>query len=155
MSAPLVPFSSAPHPMDRGFLTLVGALIFCAILAHRYWRAKIRLEDELAATKKDLGFHLGRYQRAWRAQHQPAALVDRASALVVEATPGWLALGLPAPGSAVHDGEEGALAAWAAIPAPGADGHARAALEMEVRSRGLRAQPLEAEGLGLVLVEPR
>ncbi len=159
MSAFLSPLPAsspaAAQGLDRGFLVVIGALIFCAILAHRYWRAKIRLEDELASTKKDLGFHLGRYQRAWRALRQPAALVDRASALVVEATPGWVALGLPAAGTAIHGGEEHVQAAWTAIPAPGPDGQPRGAVELRVRERELRAQPLEGEGLGLVLVEPR
>ncbi|HJU84219.1 MAG TPA: hypothetical protein VJ600_08405 [Holophagaceae bacterium] len=154
----LQPAAQAPAPahlQDRGFLVIVGALIFCAILAHRYWRAKIRLEDELVSVRKDLGFHLGRYQRAWRNLQQPAALADRASGLVIEATPGWVALGLPASGAPLHGGDEAVRSAWAAIPAPDADGRAGGARELVVAGRPLRAQPLEGEGLGLVLVEPR
>ena len=148
--------SAAPaHVQDRGFLVIVGALIFCAILAHRYWRAKIRLEDELVSVRKDLGFHLGRYQRAWRGLQLPAALADRATGLVVEATPGWAALGLPAAGATLPGGETEAKAAWAAIPAPDAEGRVAGAVDLNVAGRALRAQPLAGEALGLVLVEPR
>lgn len=113
---------AAGRPLDRGLLVLVLALIFAAILAHRFWRRTIRLEDELARTTQDLTFHLGRYRRAWRGLGAQAALAERGTGLVTEATPGWEAAGLPAKGEPIHRGEAGAQAAWSAIPAPTAEG---------------------------------
>ena len=144
----------ASRPFDRGLFVLVLALIFAAILAHRFWRRTIRLEDELAVTTKDLNFHLGRYRRAWRALALPAALAERGTGLVSEATPGWEAAGLPAKGSAIHRGETGAQAAWSAIPAPGSDGTVGAPITFELGGRRFKATPLAEEALGLVLVEP-
>ena len=144
----------AARPFDRGLFVLVLALIFAAVLAHRFWRRSIRLEDELATTKKDLNFHLGRYRRAWRGLAQPAALAERTTGFVTEATPGWEAKGFPAKGAAIHGGEAGAQAVWSAIPAPAADGTVAAPFIFEVRGRAFKATPLAEEALGLVLVEP-
>ena len=144
----------AARPFDRGLFVLVLALIFAAILAHRFWRKTVRLEDELAATKKDLSFHLGRYRRAWRVLGQQAALAERGTGLVSEATPGWEAAGLPAKGAAIHRGEAAAQAAWSALPAPGSDGTVGAPITFELGGRRFKATPLAEEALGLVLVEP-
>ena len=144
----------AARPFDRGLFVLVLALIFAAILAHRFWRRTIRLEDELATMKKDLTFHLGRYRRAWRGLGQRAALVERGTGLVTEATPGWEAAGLPAKGETIHRGEAAAQAAWSAIPAPTAEGVVGAPMAFELGGRLFKATPLADEALGLVLVEP-
>jgi len=144
----------AARPFDRGLFVLVLALIFAAILAHRFWRRSIRLEDELAAAKKDLAFHLGRYRRAWRALGQTAALVERGTGFVTEATPGWEAKGLPPKGAAIHGGDASAQAAWSSIPAPGADGSVGSPIVFELGGRAFKATPLPEEALGLVLVEP-
>lgn len=146
--------TSGGRPLDRGLLVLVLALIFAAILAHRFWRRTIRLEDELARTTQDLTFHLGRYRRAWRGLQAQAALAERGTGLVTEATPGWEAAGLPAKGELVHRGEAGAQAAWSAIPAPTAEGAPAPAFRFELGGRRLRATPLAEESLGLVLIEP-
>ena len=144
----------AARPFDRGLLVLVLALIFTAVVAHRFWRRCIRLEDELAVTKKDQAFHLGRYRRAWRGLAQPAALAERATGFVTEATPGWEAAGLPAKGAVLCGGDAGAQAAWAAIPAPAEDGRVAPPFAFELGGRRFKATPLAEESLGLVLVEP-
>ncbi len=153
-SFPLLLLDANARPFDRGLLVVVLALIFTAILAHRFWRKTIRLEDELASTKKDLAFHLGRYRRAWRTMRGAAALAERVTGLVTEATPGWEGAGLPAKGSVIHGNEAGAQAAWSAIPAPAADGTVGAAFTFVVGGRTFKATPLGEESLGLVLVEP-
>ena len=144
----------APRSVDGGLLVILAALLFAAILAHRYWRKSIRLEDELARTKMDLTFHLGRYRRAWRGLGQRAALVERGTGLVTEATPGWEAAGLPAKGEVLHRGEAAAGAVWSAIPAPTAEGAVGAPRTFELGGRPFKATPLAEEALGLVLVEP-
>ncbi|MBS1766705.1 MAG: hypothetical protein JST05_04780 [Acidobacteria bacterium] len=142
------------RPFDRGLFVIVVSLIFAAVLAHRFWRKGLRLEVELAEAKKDLSFHLGRYRRAWRALGQSAALAERATGFVTEATPGWEAAGLPPKGAAIHGGDAAAQAAWAAIPAPGGDGSVGAPVFFELGGRRLKATPLTDEALGVVLVEP-
>ena len=154
MSALILLLATDPRPLDRGLLAVLVALVFAAILAHRYWRKTIRLEDELGTTKKDLTFHYGRYRRAWRALQQTAALAERVTGLVTEATPGWEGAGLPAKGELIHRGEPAALGAWSAIPAPGADGSASPAFVFRLGDRSFKATPLAEESLGLVLVEP-
>lgn len=151
---PLLLLDAAARPFDRGLLVVVIALIFTAILAHRFWRKTIRLEDELETTRKDLTFHYGRYRRAWRTMRGAAALAERVTGLVTEATPGWEALGLPAKGAVIHGGEAEAQAAWSAIPAPATDGAVGAAFTFSVGGRTLKATPLAEESLGLLLVEP-
>lgn len=151
---PLLFLDAGARPFDRGLLVILLALIFAAILAHRFWRKTIRLEDELGTTKKDLTFHLGRYRRAWRTMRGPAALAERVTGLVTEATPGWEAAGLPVKGAVIHGGEPAAQSAWAAIPAPAADGAVGAAFTFMVGGRTLKATPLDEESLGLVLLEP-
>lgn len=150
----LLQTDTASRPFDRGLLVLIAALVFAAILAHRYWRRTIRLEDELETAKKDLTFHFGRYRRAWRGLDQPAALAERVTGLVTEATPGWEAAGFPAKGRMIHGGEEEAQTVWSAIPAPGADGSVSPAFSFRLGGRAFKATPLAEESLGLVLVEP-
>jgi hypothetical protein len=150
---PLI-LDAGSRPFDRGLLVLLAALVFAAILAHRFWRRTIRLEDELETTKKDLTFHYGRYRRAWRTLDQRAALAERVTGLVTEATPGWEAAGFPAKGRMIHDGEAAAQTAWSAVPAPGADGSVAPAFSFQVGGRAFKATPLAEESLGLVLVEP-
>ena len=145
---------TAARPMDRGLLVILVALVFTAILAHRFWRKTIRLEDELSTTTKDLTFHLGRYRRAWRTLQKPAAMAERMTGLVTEATPGWEAAGLPAKGQAIHGGEAAAQTTWSAIPAPGADGSVSTPFSFPLGGRVFRATPLGEESLGLILVEP-
>jgi hypothetical protein len=140
---------STGRPIDRGLVLVLLGLMLASILAHRYWRAKIRLEDELASTKKDLTFYLGRYRQAFRSLNLPAALLDRASGLIVEGTPGWRAAGLPANGEKL---DAGAMAALNTLPTAS-----------EVRSldpfpfshagQALTAEPLLEEGLGLILIQ--
>ncbi len=142
------------RPLDRGLLVILLALIFAAILAHRFWRKTIRLEDELARTKMDLTFHLGRYRRAWRTMSGEAALAERVTGLVTEATPGWEGAGFPAKGASIHGGEAEAQSRWSAIPAPTAEGSVGAAFTFSVGGRVLKATPLAEESLGLLLVEP-
>lgn len=144
----------AARPFDRGLFVIVVSLIFVAILAHRFWRKSLRLEVELAEAKKDLSFHLGRYRRAWRALGQSAALAERSTGFVTEATPGWEAAGFPAKGTAIHGGDAAAQAVWAAIPAPMADGSVAASFLFELHGTRFKATPLMEESLGLVLVEP-
>lgn len=151
---PLLVPDAASRPLDRGLLVVLAALVFAAILAHRFWRRTIRLEDELEAARKDLTFHLGRYRRAWRTLQQPGALAERGSGLVTEATPGWEAAGFPAKGQLIHHGEAAAQAAWSAIPAPAADGTVGPAFTFPLGGRTFKATPLGEESLGLVLVEP-
>ncbi|HET6331290.1 MAG TPA: hypothetical protein VFF76_10940 [Holophagaceae bacterium] len=151
---PLLLLDAESRPFDRGLLVLLAALVFTAILAHRYWRRTIRLEDELETAKKDLTFHYGRYRRAWRTLRKPAALAERVTGLVTEATPGWEAAGFPAKGQTIHRGEADALAAWSAIPAPGADGSVSPAFSLSLGGRAFTATPLAEESLGLLLIEP-
>ena len=151
---PLLLLDASSRPFDRGLLVILLALIFAAILAHRFWRKTIRLEDELATTKKDLTFHLGRYRRAWRTMQGPVALAERVTGLVTEATPGWERSGLPGKGAAIHGGEAEAQAAWSAIPAPTAEGGVGAPFSFTVHGHRLKATPLPEESLGLVLIEP-
>ena len=150
----LLQTDTASRPFDRGLLVLLVALLFAAILAHRFWRRTIRLEDELETTKKDLTFHYGRYRRAWRGLGQPAALAERVTGLVTEATPGWEAAGFPAKGRMIHGGEAAAQNAWSVIPAPGADGTVSPAFSFTLGGRSFKATPLAEESLGLVLIEP-
>lgn len=150
----LIQTPETARPFDRGLFVLVLALIFTAVVAHRFWRRTIRLEDELAATKKDLAFHLGRYRRAWRGLAQPAALAERSTGFVTEATPGWEAAGFPAKGAVIHRGDATAQAAWTAVPAPAADGRVAPPFTFELGGRRFKATPLAEESLGLVLVEP-
>jgi len=151
---PLLLLDAESRPFDRGLLVLLAALLFAAVLAHRFWRRTIRLEDELETAKKDLTFHYGRYRRAWRGLDQPAALAERVTGLVTEATPGWEAAGFPAKGRMIHGGEAAAQTAWSAIPAPGADGSVSAAFSFQLGGRSFKATPLAEESLGLVLIEP-
>lgn len=154
MTGLLLLLNADPRPLDHGLLVVLGALVFMVILAHRYWRKTIRLEDELETTTKDLAFHYGRYRRAWRALQQTAALAERVTGLVTEATPGWERAGFPAKGEVIHRGESAAQAAWSAISAPGADGSVSPAFVFRLGGRSFRATPLAEESLGLVLVEP-
>ena len=151
---PLLLLDAESRPFDRGLLVLLAALLFAAILAHRFWRRTIRLEDELETTKKDLTFHYGRYRRAWRTMQGSAALAERVTGLVTEATPGWEAAGFPAKGRMIHGGEDEAQTAWSAIPAPGADGSVSPAFSFRLGGRSFKATPLAEESLGLVLIEP-
>ena len=144
-----------PHRVDRGVLLLVAALFLATILAHRYWRAVIRLEDDLEAQRLDSQRTLERYRVAFRALPYPAAFVDRATGLVMEAAPGWLRQGLPAGGEALF-GEDPALeAAWRSIPAPDAEHRAAPAVDLEIGQRAFRAEPLGGASLGVVLVFER
>ena len=141
-----------PHRVDRGLLLLVAALFLATILAHRYWRAKIRLEDELAAQRLDAERSLEHYRIAFRGLPHPAAFVDRVTGLVLEVTPGWLGAELPGVGTELFTQDPALEAAWRAIPAPDAQHRAAAALELDLRGRCFRVEPLAAASLGLVLV---
>lgn len=151
---PLLLPAAPSRSFDGGLLAVLAALVFSAVLAHRYWRKTIRLEDELESVTRDLAFHYGRYRRAWRTLQGSAALAERGSGFVTEATPGWEAAGLPAKGALIHRGEAPALAAWSAIPAPGADGRVSPPFLFQEGGRSFRATPLAEESLGLVLIEP-
>ncbi len=143
-----------PHRVDGGVLLLVAALFLASILAHRYWRAKIRLEDELEARELDLQRAYDRYRAAFRLLPSPAAFADRVTGLVMEATPGWTGSGLPEPGDALW-GEDAALeAAWRAIPAPDAEHRPADPVVLTVAGRAFRATCFGGASLGVVMLVP-
>jgi len=144
-----------PHRVDRGVLLLVAALFLAAILAHRYWRATIRLEDEAGAGRLDLERTLARYRAAFRSSPHPAAFVDRATGLVLEAAPGWEAAGLPAGGTVLFEGDPALEPLWRAIPGPDAAHRPAPAFDLVLRGRPFRAEPLDGASLGIVLVVAR
>jgi hypothetical protein len=144
-----------PRKVDGGVLLVVAALFLASILAHRYWRATIRLEDELEARERDAQRTFERYRLAFRGSRGPAAFVDRASGLVMEATPGWTGAGLPAPGEALWGGDGALEAAWRAVPAPGAGDRPADPLALQLAGRPFTATFLGGASLGVVLVAPR
>lgn len=134
---------------DWGFVAVVAGLVFAAIQAHRFWRQTIRLEDQIEALKKDQAFTYEKYRSAFKAFRGAAALVERGSGLVTEATPGWEAAGLPAVGRRLAaEGE-------ALLPAPGPDGTVGAPAMLDLGGRPFEAAPLGGASLGLLLVQPR
>ena len=141
-----------PHHVDRGLLLLVAALFLVTILAHRYWRAVIRLEDELQAQRLDGERALERYRLAFRVLPYPAAFVDRATGLVLEAAPGWLAQGLPPGGSELWAQDPALESSWRSIAAPDAEHRPAPAVLLELAGQGFRAEPLGGASLGVVLV---
>ena len=143
-----------PHHLDGGVLLLVAALFLAAVLAHRYWRAKIRLEDELVAREADLVRAHDRYRTAFRALPAPAAFVDRGTGLVMEATPGWLQAGLPEPGEPVFLEDPELETAWRAIPPPDPGHRPAAPVALRLRAQACTATPLAGPSLGVVLVVP-
>lgn len=152
-SHPALPPQTTAHP-DWGYIATLTGLVFAAIQAHRYWRATIRLEDEMAATQKDTQFTLDRYQQAFPHLRVPAAFVDRNSGRVAQVTPGWTAAGLPGPGTVLTAGDEAATAMWASIPGPDAEGHQADARALSVNGHRFHILPLGGASLGLVLVQP-
>jgi hypothetical protein len=142
-----------PHHVDRGVLILVAALFLATILAHRYWRATIRLEDESAARITDLERASERYRQAFRAGTQAQAFVDRATGLVLEAAPGWAVRNLPETGEPLFALDPALEAVWRAIPAPDAEHRPAPALELTVVGRPFQAVPLGGASLGIVLVQ--
>lgn len=138
---------------DTGLLVILAALFFTAILAHRLWRGKIKAEDELTAFQKDSAFSMGRYRAGFRRLQSIAAFADRATGLVVEPTPGWLAAGLAEGGRKVWGGDSTAEIAWKSIPAPDAENHVGEPVHFEMAGRSFQAEPLEGENLGIVLVQ--
>jgi len=144
-----------PHKVDGGVLLLVAALFLASVLAHRYWRAKIRLEDELEARDLDARRAFERYREAFRGLTAPAAFADRVSGLVMEATPGWAGQGLPEPGEVVFLEDPALEAAWRAIPAPGPDHLPAGPGPLTLRGRAFTAICLGGASLGVVLLVPR
>lgn len=138
---------------DTGLLVILAALFITAILAHRLWRGKIRAEDELMAFQKDSAFSSGRYRAGFRRLQSIAAFADRATGLVVEPTPGWLAAGLAEGGRKVWGEDSAAESAWKSIPAPDAENHAGAPVPLVMAGRSFHAEPLDGENLGIVLVQ--
>ncbi len=138
--------------VDGGLLLIVAGLFFASILAHRYWRAKIRLEDELEAFRRDSGFTQARYREAWRRLEAAAAFVDRSNGLVIEVTRGWEAAGLPGAGSRLHSGDAALESAWKALPPPDAEGHAGPPVGVVLQGRTFTATPLEGASLGIILL---
>jgi len=149
----LIPPPVLPQHLDRGLLVLVAALFLASILAHRHWRARIRLEDELAKQARDMAWSLHRFRAAWRHLEAPAAFADRHSGLVVDATPGWAASGLPAAGERLSRGDA-FEAAWSGLVPPEgeADG---ASVTLVLEGRAFLVRPLAGASLGLVLVVPQ
>ena len=141
-----------PHHLDFGLLALVAALFLAVVLAHRYWRGQIRLEDQLAAMERDAERVHGRYHAAFRRLPCPAAFVDRVTGLVMEAAPGWIQDGLPQPGDPVFQGDPELEAAWRAIPPPDAEHRAADRVDLRIQDRPFRAEPLGGASLGVVLV---
>ena len=151
----LLSLSPWPYKVDGGILLLVAALFLASVLAHRYWRAKIRLEDELEAASLDGLRAFERYRAAFRSLGSPAAFADRGTGLVMEATPGWVDAGLPEPGETLF-GEDAALEArWKAVTAPGADHRPAAPLELLLCGKPFTATFLGGASLGMALVAPR
>lgn len=144
---------SLSRPVDTGFLIVLGALVFTAILAHRLWRGKIRAEDELTAFQKDAAFSMGRYRAGFRKLRSAAAFIDRATGLVVECSPGWLSAGLAEAGRKVWGEDSAAESAWVSIPPPDAEGRVGEAVRFVLGGRSFLAEPLEGESLGIVLVQ--
>ncbi len=144
---------SLSRPTDTGFLIVLGALIFTAILAHRLWRGKIRAEDERAALQKDAAFSLGRYRMGFRKLKSIAAFVDRATGLVVECSPGWVSAGFAEAGRKIWGDDAAAESAWKTISAPDAEGHVGGAVRFVLGGRSLEAEPLDGTSLGIVLVQ--
>ena len=138
---------------DAGLLVLLAALFFTAILAHRLWRGKIKAEDELMAFQKDSGLSMGRYRAGFRSLQSVAAFADRATGLVVEPTPGWLAAGLAEGGRKIWGDDGIAESAWKSIAAPDAENHVGAPVRFVLAGRSFQAEPLEGENLGIVLVQ--
>jgi hypothetical protein len=149
MAASLPPW---PHHVDNGVLVLVAALFLATILAHRYWRAQIRLEDELAARDLDLRRQFERYRTAFQASAAALAFVDRATGLVLETAPGWQQAGLPAAGEPVFLDDPALEQAWRAIPGPDGEHRPAAPETVLLRQRPFRAEPLAGASLGIVLV---
>lgn len=143
------------HRVDGGVLLLVTGLFLAAVLAHRYWRAKIRLEDELEARDLDARRAFERYRTAFRALPGPAAFADRATGLVMEATPGWLRDGLPGPGDPVWGTDPELETAWRALPPPGPDHAPAPDADLALAGRGFRATFLAGPSLGVVLLVPK
>jgi len=143
-----------PHHLDGGVLLLVAALFLATVLAHRYWRAKIRLEDELEARERDLVRAQDRYRTAFRALPAAAAFVDRGTGLVMEATPGWIEGGLPEPGEPVYGTDPELEKAWRAIPPPDPGHRPAAPVALWLHERSFTAVPLAGPSLGVVLVVP-
>ena len=141
-----------PHHLDYGVLALVAALFLASVLAHRYWRAQIRLEDQLEAQGRDAERAHARYVEAFRHTPAPVAFVDRVTGLVMEAAPGWLAAGLPAAGEPVFRDDPDLETAWRAIAPPDAEHRAAAPVSLRIRGRAFRAEPLGGPSLGVVLV---
>lgn len=138
---------------DAGLLVILAALFFTAILAHRLWRGKIRAEDELAAFQKDSAFSMGRYRAGFRRLRSVAAFADRATGLVVEPTPGWLAAGLAEGGRKIWGEDSAAESAWKSISPPDAENRAGEPVRLVLTGRSFYAEPLEGENLGIVLVQ--
>lgn len=144
---------SLSRPVDAGFLIVLGALVFTAILAHRLWRGKIRAEDELAAHQRDIAFSLGRYRTGFRKLRALAAFVDRSTGLVVECSPGWLSAGLAEAGRKVWGEDLAAETAWGSIPPPDAEGRVGEAVRFILGDCSFEAEPLDGASLGIVLVQ--
>lgn len=138
---------------DTGLLVILAALFFTAILAHRLWRGKIKAEDELTAFQKDSAFSTGRYRAGFRRLQAIAAFADRATGLVVEPTPGWLAAGLAEGGRKIWGADSSAEIAWKSIPAPDAENHVGEPVRFVLVGRSFQAEPLDGENLGIVLVQ--
>ena len=138
---------------DTGLLVILAALFFTAILAHRLWRGKIKAEDELAAFQKDSAFSMGRYRAGFRKLQTLAAFADRATGLVVEPSPGWLAAGLAEGGRKIWGDDGNAEIAWKSIPAPDAENHVGKPVRLVLAGRPFQAEPLDGENLGIVLVQ--
>jgi len=138
---------------ETGLLVILAALFFTAILAHRLWRGKIRAEDELAAFQKDSAFSMGRYRAGFRKLRSIAAFADRATGLVVECSPGWVAAGLAEGGRKVWGEDSTAENVWKSIPAPDAENHVGEPVCFAMAGRSFQAEPLEGENLGIVLVQ--
>lgn len=145
--------SSLSRTHDTGLLVILVALFLTAILAHRLWRGKIRAEDELTAFQKDSAFSVGRYRAGFRSLRSIAAFVDRATGLVVEPTPGWLAAGLSEGGRKVWGEDVEAENVWESIPAPDIENHVGEPVCFTMAGRSFQAVPLEGENLGIVFVQ--
>jgi hypothetical protein len=143
-----------PFKVDGGVVLLVAALFLATVLAHRFWRAKIRLEDELEARAVDLERVYDRYRTAFRSLPAAAAFADRVTGLVMEATPGWTGCGLPEPGRPVFGTDPALEKNWKAIPPPGPDHTPAPPQTVPVQGATVTATCLGGASLGVVLLTP-
>ncbi len=143
-----------PKPMDRGVLFLAVALLFTAILAHRFWRENSRLKADMSATQKDQNFYYGSYRKAWSRLNTASCLVDRTSGVVIKATSAWIEKGLPPEGQKLATLDTSFDSCLKALK-PLENGTVPESLDIMIQGSPYKMEGLEEEALGIVLVQPK